>query len=210
VENGAAGGVLKSEPPALLLGNGLSGCAYGENKRILEAHLCLPILLVGGIMRLEKRKPSGREKDEESIKLLEELREKLYVDDISVARRAAFNLSWKQEDGLDILKEALFSDSPRTAKTAAVYGLRNMHGRMKKPALALLEQGLKHRKADIRDACSHALSLTRQKMREKPPSAERPPRSGRIEIREIPRKRVSRGKIRTRGIRGMHGRNRRI
>jgi hypothetical protein len=155
-------------------------------------------------MKLEKRKPSGREKDEESIKLLEELREKLYSDDVSVARRAAFTLSWKQEDGLDILKEALFIDSPRTAKTAAVYGLRSMHGRMKKMALAVLEQGLKHHKADIREACSHALLLTRQKKQEKPPSAERPPRAGRIEIREIPRKRVTRGKIRTRGI---HRRN---
>jgi hypothetical protein len=105
---------------------------------------------------------------------------------------------------LDILKEALFIDSPRTAKTAAVYGLRSMHGRMKKMALAVLEQGLKNHKADIREACSHALLLTRQKKLEKPPSAERPPRAGRIEIREIPRKRVTRGKIRTRGI---HRRN---
>jgi hypothetical protein len=97
----------------------------------------------------------------------------------------------------------LFIDSPRTAKTAAVYGLRSMHGRMKKMALAVLEQGLKNRKADIREACSHALLLTRQK-KEKPPSAERPPKAGRIEIREIPRKRVTRGKIHTKGI---HRRN---
>ena len=156
-------------------------------------------------MRLEKRKPSGREKDEEAIKLLEQLREKLYVDDISAARRAAFNLSWKQEDGLDILKEALFNDSPRTAKIAAVYGLRNMQGRMKKPALTLLEQGLKHRKTDIRDACSHALSLTRQRIRKKSPS-EKPPKSGRLEIREVRGRRTSGGQIRTRG---MHERNRR-
>jgi hypothetical protein len=155
-------------------------------------------------MKLEKRKPSGREKDEESIKLLEELREKLYVEDVSIARRAAFTLSWKQEDGLDILKEALFIDSPRTAKTAAVYGLRSMHGRMKKMALAVLEEGLKHRKTDIREACSHALLLSRQKKREKPPSAERPPKAGRIEIRGIPRKRVSMGKNHTREI---HRRN---
>jgi hypothetical protein len=118
-------------------------------------------------MRLEKRKPSGREKDEQAIKLLEQLREKLYVDDISAARRAAFNLSWKQEDGLDILKEALLSDSSRTAKIAAVYGLRNMQGRMKKPALTLLEQGLKHSRADIRNACNHALSLISRGTREK-------------------------------------------
>jgi hypothetical protein len=156
-------------------------------------------------MRLEKRKPSGREKDEEAIKLLEQLREKLYVDDISAARRAAFNLSWKQEDGLDILKEALLSDSSRTAKIAAVYGLRNMQGRMKKPALALLEQGLKHSRADIRNACNHALSLISRGTREKSPS-ERPPKSGRIEILEVRGRRTSGGQIRTRG---MHEPNRR-
>jgi hypothetical protein len=156
---------------------------------------------VGGFMMLKKREPSGREKDEEAIKLLEQLREKLYLDDVSAARRAAFNLSWKQEDGLDILKEALLSDSPRTAKIAAVYGLRNMHGRMKKPALTLLEQGLKHRKTDIRNACNHALSLTRQRRRKKSPS-EKPPKSGRLEIREVPRKRMPRGKTR---MKRMHG-----
>ena len=155
---------------------------------------------------LKKREPSGREKDEESIKLLEQLREKLYSDDVSAARRAAFNLSWKQEDGLDILKEALFSGSPRrTAKAAAAYGLRNMQGRMKKMAFTVLEQGLKHRKTDIRNACSHALSLASRGTREKSPS-ERPPKSGKIEIREIPRRRTSGGQIRTRG---MHERNRR-
>jgi hypothetical protein len=157
-------------------------------------------------MRLEKRKPSGREKDEEAIKLLEQLREKLYVDDISAARRAAFNLSWKQEDGLDILKEALFTNSPRTAKIAAVYGLRNMQGRMKKPALTLLEQGLKHSRTDIRNACNHALSLISRGTREKSPSAERPPKPGRFEIREVRGRRTPGGQIRTRG---MHEQNRR-
>lgn len=157
---------------------------------------------------MEKRKPSGREKDEEAIKLLEQLREKLYMDDISAARRAAFNLSWKQEDGLDILKEALFNDSPRTAKIAAVYGLRNMHGRMKKPALALLEQGLKHRKTDIRNACSHALSLMGRGTQEKS-SSGRPPRSGRIEIREVRGRRTSGRQIHTKGMHERDHRRRR-
>jgi hypothetical protein len=159
-------------------------------------------------MRLEKRKPSGREKDEEAVKLLEQLREKLYVDDISAARRAAFNLSWKQEDGLDILKEALLSDSSRTAKIAAVYGLRNMQGRMKKPALTLLEQGLKHRKTDIRNACNHALSLISRGTREKSPS-ERPPKSGRLEIREVRGKSTPQGKIHTKQMHEPNRRNRR-
>src|SRR4030043_434521 len=149
-------------------------------------------------MILEKRKPSGREKDEEAIKLLEQLREKLYVDDISAARRAAFNLSWKQEDGLDILKEALFNNSPRTAKIAAVYGLRNMHGRMKKLAMAILEEGLKHRKTDIRNACVHALSLASRGPQEKSPS-ERPSKPGRrIEIREVRGRRTSGRQMHTR------------
>jgi hypothetical protein len=156
-------------------------------------------------MILEKRKPSGREKDEEAIKLLEQLREKLYVDDISTARRAAFNLSWKQEDGLDILKEALFNNSPRTAKIAAVYGLRNMHGRMKKLAMAVLEEGLKHSRTDIRNACIHALSLATRGPQEKSPSA-RPPKPRRIEIREVRGRRTSGRQMHTRR---MHDRNHR-
>ncbi len=156
-------------------------------------------------MKLKKRKPSGREKDEESIKLLEQLREKLYSDDVSTARRAAFNLSWMQEDGLDILKEALFGDSPNTAKTAAAYGLRSMHGRMKKIALNVLEQGLKHRKTGIRNACSRALSLASQRTRGKSPS-KKPSKSRKLEIRGIPRKSTLRGKTRTKR---MHKQNRR-
>ena len=153
-------------------------------------------------MKLKKREPSGREKDEESIKLLEQLREKLYSEDVSAARRSAFNLSWMQEDGLDILKEALFSDSPKTAKTAAVYGLRSMRGRMKKMALDVLEQGRKHRKVDIRDACSHALSLTSRSRREKP-LPERPPKARKLEIREVRGKSTRRGKV---GMGRMHKR----
>jgi hypothetical protein len=34
-------------------------------------------------MKLEKRKPSGREKDEEAVELLSQLREKLHSGDIS-------------------------------------------------------------------------------------------------------------------------------
>jgi len=155
-------------------------------------------------MKLKKRKPSGREKDEESIKLLEQLREKLYSDDVSAARRVAFTLSWKQEDGLDILKEALFI-APKVTKTAAAYGLRSMHGRMKKMALNVLEEGLKHRKADIKDVCSRALSLTSQKTRKKSPS-KKPPKSGRLEIREVPRKSTPRGRIRTKRMHEQKGR----
>jgi len=150
-------------------------------------------------MKLEKRKPSGREKDEASIELLEQLREKLYVRDISAARRAAFVLSWQQEDGLDILKEALYNDSPKVTKIAAVYGLRSMHGRMKKIALEILKQGLKHRKVAIREACDHALTLASQK---KVNSVSEQSRGGKIEIREVTHKRKSRGRYQPKRARG--------
>ena len=92
-------------------------------------------------MRLEKRQPSGREKDEASIELLEKLREELYSSNISTVRQSAFHLSWMQEDGLDILREALLGDTPRRAKSAAAYGLRKMRGRMKKKAEETLIEG---------------------------------------------------------------------
>jgi len=90
-------------------------------------------------MNLERRPPSGREKDAESVEFLEKLRSKLHHDNISVARRAAYNLSWMQEDGLEILKEALYSNTGRITKTAASYGLRNMRGRMKKLVTAQVQ-----------------------------------------------------------------------
>jgi hypothetical protein len=43
-----------------------------------------------------------------------------------------------QEDGFEILKEALFGGASRTAKGAAAYGLRKMRGRMRKQAFELL------------------------------------------------------------------------
>jgi len=144
-------------------------------------------------MKLQKRKPSGREKNEASIKPLEQLREKLYSD-VSTARRAAFKLSWMQEDGLDILKETLFSNSPRSRKTAAAYGLRSMRGRMKKPALEVLKQGQANADRNIREVCRNALSLVSAKAQEKShpePAAE----VGKFEIREISRKSGQKRKV---------------
>ena len=152
-------------------------------------------------MEAEER-GSSQEKQEDNVgskDLLEKLREQLYSSNGSIRRQSGYNLSWMQEDGLEILKAALFGDSPVTTRNAAAYGMRNMRGRMKKMAFAILKQGLKHRKTDIREACSHALSLANRKSREI--SSE----SGKIEIREISRRRTSRGKIRGR----MHERNRR-
>lgn len=113
-------------------------------------------------MKLKKREPSGREKNQGAIELLERLREKIYSDNPSVARHAAFNLSWMQEDGYEILKEALFSNANRAAKGAAAYGLRKMRGRMRKPAFALLEEGLKHESEGTRQVCERALKLEKQ------------------------------------------------
>jgi hypothetical protein len=128
-------------------------------------------------MKLKKRVPSGREKNQETVELLERLREKVYCDNPSAARHAAFNLSWMQEDGFEILKEALFGNATRTAKGAAAYGLRKMRGRMKKQAFGLLEEGLKHTNTNTRQVCARALSLEKEsKQPAQQPSAQPQPR----------------------------------
>jgi hypothetical protein len=151
-------------------------------------------------MKLEKRKPSGREKDEAAVELLSQLREKLHSADISTARRAAYNLSWMQEDGLDILKEGLFGNFPRTTKKAAAYGLRSMHGRMKKMALEALNEGLKHPNRITKEACQKALQLLEGKVPEKGRSKRRPGR-GRFNIKEVPSARRTRARSPQRGTR---------
>ena len=134
-------------------------------------------------MKLEKRKPSGREKDEAAIELLEELRQKLYSDNGSVARRAAFNLSWMQEDGLEILKEALFSRAALRTKGAACYGLRSMHGRMKKLGMELMKEGAESSNRGTSAVCNTALQLAeRTKAQIK---AAKPQRRGKFPIREM-------------------------
>ncbi len=113
-------------------------------------------------MNLEPRKPSGREKDEAAIVALAQLREKLHSQEISLARKAAFNLSWMQEDGLDILVEALFGGFSRDTKKAAAYGLRSMNGRMRKLAEEALTKGLTHPNRITKDACAKSLQLMRE------------------------------------------------
>ncbi|MCP4263387.1 MAG: hypothetical protein GY774_38655 [Planctomycetes bacterium] len=137
-------------------------------------------------MESEKKELSGREKDEASIKLLKRLREQLYSHDASNRRRAAYKLSWMQEDGLDILKATLFGNCPVPSKNAAAYGLRKMRGRMKKMALEVLEKGLKHRDNAIRGICRNALQMLGQKVPKK--AAPRKPPVSHLAIREIPRK----------------------
>jgi hypothetical protein len=138
-------------------------------------------------MKLEKRQPSGREKDEASIQLLEKLREQLYSSNISTVRQSAFHLSWMQEDGLDILKEALFGDTPRRSKGAAAYGLRKMRGRMRKTAEEVLVEGLSNPDPTTAETCRNALAVLK-KGKAAPKRPARPKGKGKFEIREIPGK----------------------
>lgn len=147
-------------------------------------------------MRLDKRVPSGREKDEASIELLAKLREQLYGSNISTVRQSAFNLSWMQEDGLDILKEALLGRSPRRTKGAAAYGLRKMRGRMRQKAEDVLVEGLKHHDSKTADICGNALIVLKRGKTPSKSSNRRGPRKPRFEIKEVPGKAGSRSRSR--------------
>lgn len=134
-------------------------------------------------MESEKTILTDREKEEAAIRLLAKLKEQLRSSDASNRRRAAFNLSWMQEDGLEILKEALTGGNNITTKNAAAYGLRKMGGRMKKMALEVLKQGLKHRDSSTRQVSVSALQLLGQKV---PGGAvSQKPARKRTRIREI-------------------------
>ena len=86
-------------------------------------------------------------------------KEQLFSSNASIRRRAAFNLSWKQEDGLDIMKSILLGDFPETAKNASAYGLRKMQGRMKKKALDVFKDGLRQRNNLTGEISRNALVL---------------------------------------------------
>ena len=136
-------------------------------------------------MNLERRKPSGRERDGAAVKLLAKLRDQLYSSHAFTRRRAASHLSWLQEDGLDILKEALLGETERGTKSAASYGLRKMQGRMKEMAFSVLQEGLRDKDIETREVCENALLVLAQKAPGKFPVAEKA-RGRRAEIREIP------------------------
>ncbi len=140
-------------------------------------------------MKLEKRKPSGREKNEEAIQLLENLRQQLYSPNLTIVRQSAFHLSWLQEDGLDILKEALLSSTSKKTKNAATYGLRKMRGRMAKMAIDVLKEGTKHPNHITVSICENALSVLNQKGKKRRPFVNKKRHhSPRFEIRDIPPK----------------------
>ena len=137
-------------------------------------------------MTLDNSKSSWQ-RDPATIELLRKFRDMLLSDDISTARQAAFNLSWKQEDGLAILKEVLLGNYPRTAKKAAAYGLRSMKGRMQKMAAEVHLQGLKHRNRTTKAVCLKSLSLIKGGAWEKAASNARHA-SGKHNIKEITKK----------------------
>ncbi|MEN6427148.1 MAG: hypothetical protein ABFE13_17475 [Phycisphaerales bacterium] len=140
-------------------------------------------------MRLEKRQPSGREKDEAALELLGKLREQMYDSNISTVRQSAFHLSWMQEDGLEILREALLGDTPRRTKSAAAYGLRKMRGRMRKRAEGILVEGTTHSDPLTAEISRNALIVIKKsKAPSKRPRHSTGKPKGRFEIRAIPPK----------------------
>ncbi|MGE5294233.1 MAG: hypothetical protein ACM3VT_05340 [Solirubrobacterales bacterium] len=140
-------------------------------------------------MKLEKRQPSGREKDQASIELLDRLREQLYSSNISTVRQSAFRLSWMQEDGLDILREALLVSTSRRAKSAAAYGLRKMRGRMKKRAEETLVEGTTNPDRATAEIARNALVVIKKgKAAPKRPPRPAVKRPGKFEIRDVPGK----------------------
>ncbi|MHC4507664.1 MAG: hypothetical protein ACYTAO_01725 [Planctomycetota bacterium] len=144
-------------------------------------------------MESERRKRTGREKDEAAIRLLDKLQEQLQSSDASSRRRAAFNLSWLQEDGLEVLRDALFGELHVTTKNAAAYGLRKMRGRMKKVALEVLKQGLKRRDRSTREVCRNALRLLGEAVPERTSSQGRTVKS--LRIKDIAKRGRSRGRV---------------
>lgn len=140
-----------------------------------------------GLVASKNKQSAEREKEEAAVQVLRNLREKLLSQDISTARLAAHNLSWLQEDGLVILKEAMLGNYPKTTKQAAAYGLRKMVGRMKKMALEVLEQGLQHQNRTTREACAKSLSLIKGEISESQPVPQKPMLKGRT-IKDVPNK----------------------
>jgi HEAT repeat protein len=111
--------------------------------------------------------------------LLAQLKEKLYIGDMSKARRAAHNLSWMQEAGFEILKNALLDKSSIGTKISAAYGLRSMRGRMKKMALEVLLEGLKSPNANTRRVCTKTALMMTAKSKPKSKPSPKPAVSAR-------------------------------
>jgi hypothetical protein len=147
-------------------------------------------------MESEQQKDLDKQKEEISRQLLEKLKGQLHSTNASIRRRAAYNLSWMQEDGLDILKGILLGDFTETAKNASAYGLRKMQGRMKKKALDVFKEGLKQRNSTTGEICRNALVLLGYKI----PKEYLPDKSPakRLNIHGIPGKSTQRRTINSR------------
>lgn len=137
-------------------------------------------------MESETNKEIDEQKEQAAKELMEKLKVQLFSSNASVRRRAAFNLSWMQEDGLEILKGALYGGSHVTTKNAAAYGLRKMRGRMKNLALEVLKEGLKHRDSSTRDVSRNAMRLLGLEAPQGPAPQKQAGRATRI--RELPSK----------------------
>jgi uncharacterized membrane-anchored protein YjiN (DUF445 family) len=135
-------------------------------------------------MKDEMAELSDQEKHDAAVELLKELKKKLYSDDITTARLAAHKLSWMQEDGLAMLRSALFGSHPKTVKKAAAYGLRSMRGRMRKLASQVLEEGSQRSNLTTKAACEKALFLMKGGIPEKSRSNSKS-NSNRMRIREM-------------------------
>jgi len=133
--------------------------------------------------------------DEESAKVLKQLVRKLYSDNSSIARKSAYNFSWLQEDGLEVLKKALFTSNSRRTKHAAAYGMRSMRGRMKKQSIEVLEEGLKHSNSIVRDICNEAMRIMKGQGKAKGVPGKSQQGGSKHAIRSIPRKRGGRPPI---------------
>ncbi|MHC4216737.1 MAG: hypothetical protein ACYSWP_25610 [Planctomycetota bacterium] len=143
---------------------------------------------------MENIEKQNLEKTQESIKLFERLTEKIRSENPSIARKTALNLSWLQEDGLEILKNALIGDEPHVTKAAAAYGLRKMQGRMKKIARKLLEDGCNMPDDETKKVCENAIRVINQppKPIAKQSQNHEKKNTPKIPIREIPTKRIKR------------------
>jgi hypothetical protein len=101
----------------------------------------------------------SREQNDSSVQLIKELEQQVHSSNASIRRKAAYNLAWLQEDGMEVLKGILFGNNPIMTKNAASYGLRKTQGRMKKIAIDVLMQGLKCNNSSTIQVCRNALLL---------------------------------------------------
>lgn len=164
-------------------------------------------------MNAENQNQAEHVRDEQTIAKLKDLSQKLLSGDINKARLAAHQLSWMQEDGFTLLKMALFGRYNRDTKKAAAYGLRRMKGRMKKAAIALLQEGLNDRDRMTKAASKKALQLMKilppdsgPQRKPKSKGSNRPSHPGAQRIQNIPAREPHTRTVQNRPMRGPNSR----